>query len=84
MKQIIVSFDKRLTESEVDSALRGMSPRAFQSVLQILDDLVKQASVTASGYASSNNALAMALESGKVEILLGLIEDFSKRRPEIP
>lgn len=77
---VIVAFERRLSDKEVDDGIHDMSHVCYHALIQILEDWRVDHATNARAHAVSNNALEMAAQTGSYDVLTGLIEDLNSRR----
>jgi hypothetical protein len=79
---VILAFEKRLTQDEIDKAIMGMSPLSFKALCQLIDDYSRDYIPAAANQCGSNNAMGAAREIGAAEACANLITVLaSKRKP---
>jgi hypothetical protein len=77
---VILAFEKRLTQDEIDKAIMGMSPLSFHALCQSIDDGRRYYENSAAIQCGSNNAMGAAREIGAAEACANIIETLSSKR----
>jgi hypothetical protein len=77
---VILAFEKRLTQDEIDEAIMGMSPLSFKALCQLIDDYARDYIPAAANQCGSNNAMGAAREIGAAEACANLITVLASKR----
>jgi hypothetical protein len=75
-KRIVIASSAHMTDAEVESALKSISVRSLEALIQVLDGYRHQHASVSANHAEANNPLGMSKEAGWYEALSAMIVEF--------